>query len=182
MLPAPTLKVLYHSFIQPHILYGLPAWGGCNSQNSKRIITIQKRAIRTITKSYFSAHTEPRMKELGLLKFSDLYEQQCLMLTHDCFYHRAPQMIAERISMPNIDYNLRGQAQNPLDLRLPYFKSRAANSSFSAKAFWNNTLVELRKIDQKPLFKRNLKKSILNRYDYKTDCNNPRCRDRRHHS
>ena len=124
------------------------------------------------------------MKELGLLKFSDLYEQQCLMLTHDCFYHRAPQMIAERISMPNIDYNLRGQAQNPLDLRLPNCKSRAATSSFSAKApaFWNNTPVELRKIDQKPLFKRNLKKSILNRYDHKTDCNNPRCRDHRHHS
>ena len=184
VLPAPTLKVLYHSFIQPHILYGLPAWGGCNSQNSKRIITIQKRAIRTITKSYFSAHTEPRMKELGLLKFSDLYEQQCLMLTHDCYYHRAPEMIAEYISMPNIDYNLRGQAQNPLDLRLPNCKSRAATSSFSAKApaFWNNTPVELRKIDQKPLFKRNLKKSILNRYDHKTDCNNPRCRDHRHHS
>ena len=184
LLPPPSLKVLYHSFIQPHILYGLPAWGGCNSQNSKRIITIQKRAIRTITKSYFSAHTEPRMKELGLLKFSDLYEQQCLMLTHDCFFQRAPKMIAECISRPSSDYNLRGQAQNPLDLRLPNYKSRAASNSFSAKApvFWNNTSVELRKIEQKPLFKRNLKKSILNKYDHKTDCNNPRCRDHRHHS
>ena len=90
----PRLKILYHSFIQPHIMYGLPVWGGCNAQNSKRIVAIQKRAIRTITKSFFSAHTEPRMKKLGLLKFSDLYEQQCLTLAHDCYYHRAPTKIS----------------------------------------------------------------------------------------
>ena len=33
LLPPPTLKILYHSFIQPHVLYGLPAWGGCSAQN-----------------------------------------------------------------------------------------------------------------------------------------------------
>ena len=27
LLPPPTLKVLYHSFIQPHVLYGISAWG-----------------------------------------------------------------------------------------------------------------------------------------------------------
>ena len=40
LLPPPTLKILYHSFIQPHVLYGLPAWGGCSAQNKKRIINI----------------------------------------------------------------------------------------------------------------------------------------------
>ena len=73
MLPPSSLRLLYHSFIQPHIQYTLPAWGGCSAQNKKRIINIQKRAIRTITKSYHTAHTEPRMKQLGLLKFDDLY-------------------------------------------------------------------------------------------------------------
>ena len=67
LLPPSSLKLLYHSFIQPHIQYALPAWGGCSARNKKRIITIQKRAIRTITKSFHTAHTEPRMKKLGLL-------------------------------------------------------------------------------------------------------------------
>ena len=58
LLPTSSLKLLYDSFIQPHILYGLPIWGGCINQNKKRILNIQKRAIRTITKSYFHAHTE----------------------------------------------------------------------------------------------------------------------------
>ena len=62
MLPPCSLRLLYHSFIQPHIQYVLPVWGGCSAQNKKRIVNIQKRAIRTITKSYITAHTEPRMK------------------------------------------------------------------------------------------------------------------------
>ena len=184
LLPPPTLKILYHSFIQPHVLYGLPAWGGCSAQNKKRIVNIQKRAIRTITKSYFSAHTEPRMKQLGLLKFNDLYEQQCLLLMHDCFYQRAPKMIQNLCSTQyNCEYNLRGQAQNPLDLKVPNYKSRAASNSFSAfgPKLWNNTTSDLRKIDQKALFKRQLKKSLLNRYAHKSDCTNPRCKDKKHH-
>ena len=167
------------------MLYGLPAWGGCSAQNKKRIVNIQKRAIRTITKSYFSAHTEPRMKQLGLLKFNDLYEQQCLLLMHDCFYQHAPKKIQKLCSTQyNCEYNLRGQAQNPLDLKVPNYKSRAASNSFSAigPKLWNNTTSDLRKIDQKALFKRQLKKSLLNKYAHKSDCTNPRCKDKKHHS
>ena len=184
LLPPPTLKVLYHSFIQPHVLYGISAWGGCNTQNRKRIISIQKRAIRTITKSYFSAHTEPRMKKLGLLKFGDLYEHQCLTLTHDCYYHRAPIRVRNLLnSQQSSEYNLRGQALNPLDLKVPCFKSRAASNSFSTRGptFWNNIPEDLRKIEQRAQFKRTVKKSILDKYEHRSDCSNPRCKDRRHH-
>ena len=84
----------------------------------------------------------------------------------------------------NCEYNLRGQAQNPLDLKVPNYKSRAASNSFSAigPKLWNNTTSDLRKIDQKALFKRQLKKSLLNRYTHKSDCTNPRCKDKKHHS
>merc|ERR1739838_648622 len=57
ILPPSSLKLLYSSLIQPHIHYGLPVWGSCSGESKKRIITIQKRAIRTITKSYITAHT-----------------------------------------------------------------------------------------------------------------------------
>ena len=155
-----------------------------SAQSSKRIVLIQKRAIRTITKSYFSAHTEPRMKKLGLLKFNDLYEQQCLTLTHDCFYGRAPISIRNFFGQTSSEHNLRGVTQTPLNLKIPNYKTRAASNSFSYKGpvLWNNTSLELRKIEQKLQFKRNIKKSILSRYSHKSDCNNPRCKHRTHHS
>ena len=68
LLPPSSLKLLYHSFIQSHLEYALPIWGGCSNQNKKRIISIQKLAIQTITKSFISAHTESQMEKVGLLQ------------------------------------------------------------------------------------------------------------------
>ena len=184
LLPPSSLRLLYHSFIQPHIQYALPAWGGCSAQNKKRIINIQKRAIRTITKSYHTAHTEPRMKNLGLLKFEDLYNLQSTLLVHDCFYNNAPKIIKGLVDRTaNDNHNLRNQANNPLDLKTPNMKSRAGSHSFRSKGscLWNKVSTDLRAVNQKEKFKRALKKSVLENYDKKTICLNPRCRDKSNH-
>ena len=35
LLPPDSLKMLYNSFILPHLQYGLAAWGGCPNKNKK---------------------------------------------------------------------------------------------------------------------------------------------------
>ena len=185
MLPPSSLKLLYHSFIQPHIQYVLPAWGGCSAQNKKRIVNIQKRAIRTITKSYITDHTEPRMKKLGLLKFDDLYKTECMFLIHDCVHGNAPVNIKSDIKpASSSEHILRSQVENPLDLRIPMLKTRAGSNSFNAKGphIWNNVNNELRSIQRKASFKKAVKNSILKEYEQKATCTNPRCRDHGNHS
>ena len=185
LLPPSSLKLLYYSFIQPHLQYGLAVWGGCTGQNKNRIISFQKRAIQTITKSYYSAHTEPRLKKTGLLKFEDLYEQQCLTLTHDCVYGNAPGQIEQMIQkeQDGSRFNLRTHAQNPLNLKVLVSKSRLSSGSFAIKgpAFWNNINNELKQIPKKKVFKNTVKRQMLEKYQHTTHCNNPRCTDRRHH-
>ena len=184
ILPPTSLKILYHSFIQPHIQYGLPAWGGCNTQSKKRIVNIQKRTIRTVTKSYFLAHTEPRMKQYRLLKLDDLYQQQCLMLSHDCIYGSAPPKVKELMSLDTPSgYSLRN-TQNPLDIKVVSFKTRAGSNCFRAKApyIWNNLSGNLREIQNKTNFKCIIKNTLLEKYEHKTNCTNPRCKDKRHHN
>ena len=183
MLPPSSLKLLYHSFIQPHIQYALPAWGGCSTQNKKRIITIQKRAIRTITKSFHTAHTEPRMKKLGLLKFEDLYKLDINLLAHDCLYGNAPKNIGNLVKLAqSTSHNLRNQVNNPLSLKVPIFKSRAGSHSFRlvGPTIWNMVPYEQQSINQKVRFKRAMKKSILENYE-KAVCTNPRCKDKGNH-
>ena len=185
MLPPCSLRLLYHSFIQPHIQYGIPAWGGCSAQNKKRVVSIQKRAIRTITKSYITAHTEPRMKKLGLLKFDDLYKIECMSLVHDCVHGNAPANIESGLKLAiSSEHNLRNQVENPLDLRIPNLKTRAGTSSFSANGprLWNSISTEFRSIKRKVSFKKAIKNSILSSYEQKALCSNPRCRDHSNHS
>ena len=185
LLPSRSLKLLYNSFTQPHLQYGVAAWGGCTGRNKKRIISIQKRTIRTISKSYFSSHTEPRMKKLGILKFDDLYKQQCLSLVHDCLNQKAPTEIQKLVKLENSQTgpSLRNQATDKHKLNIPLRKTRAGSSSFRAKGptFWNILPNELKNITKRNSFCKRIKSYFLYQYQIKCECNNPRCRDKRHH-
>ena len=150
MLPSSSLRLLYNSLIQPHIQYGLAAWGGCSNQNKKRITAIQKRITRTISKSHFKSHTEPRMKALGILNLEHLYEQQCLTLIHDVIYNNAPRPIKKLVDLQNDknEYSLRHNKEKPLDLKKPNPKTKVGLSSFSYKApnYWNKLPNNIREI------------------------------------
>jgi len=66
------LHQLYYSIIYPFLTYGLWIWGNTYSTTLKSLITLQKRAIRTISFSKPDEHSEPLFKELEILKLTDL--------------------------------------------------------------------------------------------------------------
>ena len=65
--------------------YGICLYGLAESEYISKIILIQKRAIRIISKAPFNAHTEPLFRGLGILNFSNTLECQfsMLMWQHD---------------------------------------------------------------------------------------------------
>ena len=67
--PKNVLLSLYHSLFHSHMSYGICIYGIAESQYISKIILIQKRAIRIISKAPFNAHTEPLFKNLGVLNF-----------------------------------------------------------------------------------------------------------------
>ena len=67
--PQHILHMLYNTLILPHLNYCLIVWGF----NSSRILLLQKRAMRTITNSWYRAHTSPIFRSLNILKINDLY-------------------------------------------------------------------------------------------------------------
>jgi hypothetical protein len=74
------LLSLYHSLFHSHMSYGICIYGTAESQYISKIILIQKRAIRLISKAPFNAHTEPLFKNLRVLNFSKTLELQLSML------------------------------------------------------------------------------------------------------
>jgi len=54
--------------ILPHLNYGLIIWGW----KSKKLTSLQKRAVRVITKSHYRAHTTELFRKLNMLKVKDL--------------------------------------------------------------------------------------------------------------
>ena len=185
MVPAVSLQILYNSLILPHLQYGLAAWGGCKGESKKRITNVQKRAIRTISKSYRIAHTEPRMKKMGILKLEELYLHQSSVLIHDIIKERAPSALSSLITLDTqtATRNLRSHTLDPLHIKVPVSKCKVIANSFCCKGpqFWNEIPQEIRNIEQKQLFKKRLKSKFLESYNNITYCTNPSCTDRRHH-
>ena len=71
-----SLCTLYYSLVYPYLYYCACVWGLTYHSNLKRLVTFQKRAVRTISRSAFDAHTEPIFKSLKLLKFENIVSLQ----------------------------------------------------------------------------------------------------------
>ena len=76
ILPQQILSTMYTSLITPHVNYGILLWG----HEATRIYKLQKKAIRTISKSKYNVHTEPIFKKLQFLKLNDIFKLQQLKL------------------------------------------------------------------------------------------------------
>ena len=73
-LDTSVLIKIYNSLILSHLHYGILCWGfECSS-----IFKLQKKAIRTICKTKYNAHTDPLFKSLNTLKVVDIFKLQCM--------------------------------------------------------------------------------------------------------
>ena len=84
--PQNILITLYKSLFTPHINYGSLLWG----QAGENLDKIQKKTIRTITYNNYTAHTEPLLKELNLLKVKDMFDLKILKFLFKLYHNELP--------------------------------------------------------------------------------------------
>lgn len=71
ILPRHVLRSWYQTLIMPHLTYCCIVSSGASHQYLKKLIVLQKRAIRHITLSGYYDHTNLLFTSHNLLKFSD---------------------------------------------------------------------------------------------------------------
>ena len=183
-LPTSSLCTLYNSLIFPHFSYGLEAWGACQQKYLKRIITIQKKAVQSISKSHWLSHTEPRMKPLNILKFSDQHYLQSMSLTYDMLKGNSPDIFNLSTSQ-NVQslHSLRSTTDRPEDLRPTNSLSASTHKTFLSfiRQPWNNLSTEIKNSNSRKSFKKQLKKLLISKYHTRVQCLNHRCTDRKYH-
>ena len=84
--PTHILLTIYKSLFVPHINYGSLVWG----QNFNSISKLQKKVIRTVTRSNYIAHSEPLLKELNLLNVKDLMDLKLIKFLHKLYDNKLP--------------------------------------------------------------------------------------------
>ena len=63
ILSTTNMRTLYHSLIYPYLNYGTLLWGSSHSTCLYKLEILQKKAIRTISKMNYNAHTTPLFKK-----------------------------------------------------------------------------------------------------------------------
>ena len=85
-----TLKHLYHSLFNSHLVYGYILWRTATDVQLNRVRTLQKRAIRTIDFSRYNDHTSQHFRDLKILKLNDILKLQELLCMHDIEKNQLP--------------------------------------------------------------------------------------------
>ena len=81
--PQNILITLYKSLFTPHVNYGSLLWG----QPGGNLDKLHKIYIRTITYNNYTAHTEPLLKAINLLKVKDMFDLKILKFLFKLYHN-----------------------------------------------------------------------------------------------
>ena len=72
-LPDTSLCTFYYNSVYPYLVYCVLVWASTYPTNVNRIVILQKKIVRFISKKPIDTHTEPIFNDLQILKFSIIY-------------------------------------------------------------------------------------------------------------
>ena len=138
-----SLCTLYYSLVYPYLRYYATVWGSTYQSNLKRLINLQKRVIRTVSRSSFHTHTNPIFVSLRILKFEDIIKLQIRKVMY--LYKNGPLPVSfNDMFLLNCDihsYNTR----NKNSFRLPYCRTNGRKFSlrFQGPKIFNSLSSEI---------------------------------------
>lgn len=176
-LPQQSLRMLYFSLVNCFLQYGVSIWG--NSEVTKPLVVLQKKAIRAITRSNYNSHTEPLFKKLGLLKFLDTFNTETGLFMFDFLSGRLPSSFDSYFRL-NPDHLVR--IPHTFYMERPRTKFSADLPRHNFPRIWNNLYDNIliqatAPMLRRKLFKNLIKKTCLNNYLAVVTCTNPFCLD-----
>ena len=78
-VPLNHLKNIYYATFSSNLFYGSQVWGQSLQTVIDKISVLQRKAVRIMTFSQFTAHSDPLFKDLKILKVNDnIFLQNCL--------------------------------------------------------------------------------------------------------
>ena len=152
-LPLNTMISLYYTFIYPYLIYCNLIWGNTFETHLKPLQILQKKALRYINNAPYNSHTNELFYNNRILKLKDIntYFQSIFMFKSD-----------RDSFLPTHSYNTRNRSNlNPNFQRLT---TTQRSLSYSAPMVWNGLPEELKTCPSLPIFKRNLKSYLINKY------------------
>ena len=122
IVPVQTLKSIYCSFVESHLIYCASVWGAVPHSRMTNVFAAQKKAVRALggahTNLFFNKetgevprHTKPIFEKYSLLALPNLIAKSLLCQTHKIRLGVAPENIANLMNLNRPSSHLRTTRQ-----------------------------------------------------------------------
>ena len=161
------LLSLYHSIFSSHMIYGCQTWGLVENKYTKKIQTLQNRALRLVSfadNSENTVHTCDLYKNLKLLKFNDLVTLKNMLFIHDYFNKKLPESFSNYFQLSKDMHGHSTRNASICHIFIPQIESvKYGRKSFKLKAItaWNALCDKFQDQNFINLSKPKLKKIII---------------------
>ena len=160
-LPKTSLRSLFYGLVYPYLTYCVSVWGSTYQSNLNRIIILQKKIIRIISKVSFNAHTSVLFKEQEILNFSDIYLYQIGKFMYLFKRGLLPNYFRDMFTLASQihSYNTRNSSL----FYIPHCQTdfRKFSILFQGPTFFNSLSREIQNSESISLFGKRLKKFLL---------------------
>ena len=160
-----SLVTLYYALVHSHLNYCPLTLSSSSQSNIKRILTLQKKAIRIVTRSNYNAHTGPLFKELAILPYDKLITEAKYKFMHSYVFNTCPTSFSntwplnrERIGIPNLRNEDLFEVPHP---RIEMFKQ---SPLYTLPVIWNE-LNECKYYENRTTFKIAIRELLMDNID-----------------
>jgi len=89
-----TLKSIYYSIFQSHLIYSCLSWAQ-NLSAIKRLVILQRKAIRLMEFLPRRSHTSKKFNEIGIIKFHDHIKIENCLFINNCINEKVPAIFKD---------------------------------------------------------------------------------------
>jgi len=163
-IPKSILYCIYCSLIMPYLSYGILVWGNTHKIYLDKLLKLQKRAVRNISKSEFRSHTAPLFKDLNLLRIYDMYTYYLCIFMFKYSINQLPSLFKDYFIKRSNVHNLNTRKNNDYQLtrNKTTFSSKGIRST--GPKYWNQLNTDIKNVKTINTFKLKLKSNILSSY------------------
>jgi hypothetical protein len=115
--------MLYYSFLQPYFNYCILIWGNAADIHLNKLILLQKRAIRIISRVQYLEHTTNLFSQLKILKLKDLYQQRCALFTYKLYSNQFPAPFTNDFAMTVLSHSHNTRARTLRYINIPTYRT-----------------------------------------------------------
>ena len=95
-----TLKLVYHTFIQPYTSYGIEAWYNADQTCTNNVFIMQEKVNRLISKIGYREYTNSYFKAMNILKLDNLFKIQICSYLYKKFYCNYDDILKNKTTIP----------------------------------------------------------------------------------